>query len=185
MELQLDGVSADALFDEDKVNNGVWIHLESAKDDETNETYPLYLDPETKRQPQRALVRSHRCRAIRDAEEKLQKDGFVRVQKAKKKEKDGVIAENSILKSERRFAFFLAAVDNLSKKIPGVQRVSESDAITIYKSEAYANISQQVREAAYDDSLFLVGADTEAGPAADTATSARPTQTETAESHTT
>lgn len=164
MSLKLDGLSDEAVLDDAKINNGVWIHLESASSDPTTGLpVPLYLGGDQSK-PQRALVRSYRCKAIKEAEAKLQKDGFVKVRLAKKKERDGVIAESSALKENVRFSLMLVALDNVGKG-GGVQQVEPQDAMEIHASSAYDNIVQQVREAAYDDSNYLAGADTEAGNA--------------------
>lgn len=164
MELQLDGLAKEAVLDEDKVNNGVWVHLDSATPDpDTGLPTPLYLrgDPS---KPQRALVRSYRCRAIKEAEAERQKSGFTKIRLAKKKDRDGVIAESSILPEETRFSYFLVALDNFSK-VGGVQSVSQQDAEAIHGMTSMDNIVQQVREAAYDDALFAASEATPEGNA--------------------
>lgn len=138
----------------DKIENGVWIHIEGP-DRKTGENVPLYQDKE-KTQPVRARVRSHRCSLIKAAEQKLTKDGIVRYRKAKKKERDGVIADTSILDPAERFSLLLAAVDNFHPQFLGVQEVSEADAINvIYKDPQFDYMVDQVTEAAYDDTLYM------------------------------
>lgn len=168
MELQLDGLSQDAVLDDAKVNGGVWVHLDSASiDAETGQPSPLYLNGDEAK-PQRALVRSWRCKAIKDAEAARQKSGFVKIRVAKKKDRDGVIAESSILPEADRFSYFLVALDNFGKA-GGVQQVSTEDAKAIHSMSSMDSIVQQIREAAYNDDLFVAGEETDPGNASPSA----------------
>lgn len=177
MELKIDGLAKEAILDAEKVNNGVWIHLDSvAPDPETGQTYPVYLngDPE---KPQRALVRSNRCDAIKVAEDLMRKKGFTKIRLAKKKERDDVISENSMLKNDEHFSLILVAFDNLSAAAPGIQQVSKADALEVYKMTKLAHIVEQVRSASFEDDLYL---ETEDTPAGNASTSASKTKTSTA-----
>lgn len=160
--LQIDGLSHEALLDEDKVNNGVWIHLDSAATDpDTGMPTPMYLGGDEAK-PQRALVRSYRCKAIQDAEQKLQKDGFVKIRLAKKKEKDRVIAESSILSPARRFSLTIVALENFSAG-GGVQQVTPEQGAWFYGESSMAAIVEQINAASYDDDNYLASAATAAG----------------------
>lgn len=163
MSLKLDGVAKDAVLDADKINNGVWIHLDSAKMNDEGEYPPMYLHGD-KTKPQRALVRSRRCQAIKDAEEKRQKAGFVKMRVAPKKEKDRVIVESSILPPEEHFAIILVALDNFGAD-GGIQQVDPADAKMIHEMSEYDGIVEQIRQACFDDTNYLAGPETEAGNA--------------------
>lgn len=177
MDLKFDGLDQAALLDSDKVNNGVWVHLDSAQSDPTTgKPLKMYLNGDPAK-PQRVLVRSYRCQLIQAAEAKQQKDGFVRVRLAKKAERDDVIAENSLLSDAKRFGLMLAGLDNFSAA-GGVQLVSPADGEAIYGMTAFAAINQQVRETAYDDSQYLATADTEAGNASTLAKTPAPETSE-------
>lgn len=167
MELKLDGLAKEAVLDEDKVNEGVWIHLDSAATDQaTGQTKPLFLKDaegnDLPDKPQRAKVRSYRCKAIKDAEQQRQKDGFVKVRLAKKKDRDNTIAESSILPEAERFGYLLVALDNFGAE-GGVQEVSQADGQAIHGMSAMDSITQQIREAAYDDDNYLADGATKPG----------------------
>lgn len=181
MDIVIDGLAKEAMLDEEKVNNGVWVHLDSAVMDADGQYPPLYLGGDTTK-PQRALVRSYRCKAIKEAEQKRQKNGFVKIRMAKKADRDGVIAESSILPEADRFALLLVALDNFGKA-GGVQQVSEADAKALHGMTAMDSIVEQIRQAAYDDDLFMATVDTPQGngSAASTMTKPTPPPTQTAE----
>lgn len=167
MQIKLDGLSKEAILDEDKVNNGVWIHLDSAATDPvTGKSMPLYLRDSDGNailsKPQRAKVRSYRCRAIKEAEAKRQKDGFVKIRLAKKKDRDDTIAESSILPEADRFGLLLVSLENFSAA-GGVQDVSPEDGMAIHGMSQMDSIVQQIREAAYDDDNYLATESTAPG----------------------
>lgn len=177
--LQLDGLSKAAVLDADKVNNGVWVHLESAALNDDGVPELLYLNGDTTK-PQRALVRSYRCQAVKEAEAARQKSGFVKIRLAKKSERDGVIAESSILPEADRFSLLLVALDNVSAA-GGIQQVDAESAKKIHGMSAYDTLVQQVRETAYDDGLYVATADTPAGNASTSAPAAKPAPASTTE----
>lgn len=172
IEIQLPKTSQ---FDADKINNGVFLYLESIADDDGN-TELLYLGND-KTKPMRALVRSYRSQVIKDAEQRLQRDGFTKVRKAPKKEKDKVISENSVLSDEQRFSLYLAALENVSTKEPGLIHLSPEQAIAIYRNPAYSDIVDQIKAFAYEDSHYLAGAATEAGNSSASTSSTPPKNT--------
>lgn len=162
MNLDLGGVGKDAVLDANKVNNGVWTHLLSAETDpETGQQKPCYLNGD-ERYPQRALVRSYRCQAIKDAEEAKQKKGFVKIRLAKKKDRDNTIAESSILSEKERFTHLLIALENVGSA-PGIQHILVEDAKALHGMSEYDSWVQQIRETAYDDSEYAATSETEAG----------------------
>lgn len=161
MDFDIGGLAKEALLDEDKVNNGVWVQLYAATIDENGDYPPLCLggDPD---KPQRAKVRSQRCRAIKEAGKGRQKQGFVKMRTAKKKDRDGVIIDSSILPDDERFSHILVALDNFGTK-GGVQNVSPVDAKAIHGMDALDEIVDQIIAAALDDSLYMADADTPVG----------------------
>lgn len=161
MDIKLDGLAKEATLDEDKVNNGVWIQLDSTIMDDEGRFPPLCLNGDPNK-PQRAKVRSYRCKAIKDAEAERQKTGFVRIRLAKKKDRDSVIAESSILPEAERFSYLLVALENFSAA-GGVQAVSREDAVAIHGMTALDSIVEQIRQAAYDDDNYMATAETPAG----------------------
>lgn len=165
-ELKIEGLDlggAEPELDADKINNGVWIHFDSAIMNDDGDYPPLYLKGDTSK-PQRALVRSYRCKAIKEAEKEQQKLGFTKIRVAKKRDKDGVIAENSILSDETRFSLFLVALENFGAN-GGEQRLTPPQAKAFFAATEMDNFVQQIREAAYDDKNYLAGPETEAGNA--------------------
>lgn len=160
MELQLDGVTD--VFDENKINNGVWIHLTGISPDDEGDDVPLYLDPKTKKLPMRALVRSIRCDLIADLEEKAQGDGWVKVQKAPKKLKADA-SKHMMTKPADRFPLLLVAFDNVSKAKPGRQDVKPEDARAIFKAKSYAGFVDQIQNTSVDDELYKMDSETETG----------------------
>ena len=181
MALDLGGLKSpqaqkSVLLDQKKIDEGIWVELFApTPDEETGRPVPLLLDGDPEK-PMRAKVRSHRCTAIRDLEKKRQKDGFVKIRLAKKRERDGVIAETSILPEEVRFGCILVALDNFGSK-GGIQQVSPADAEALHGMLELDDIVQQIKEAAYDDDLFLADEGTEAG---NVLKSTSPNQAETA-----
>ncbi len=164
MALKLDGLKD--VFDAHKVNNGVWIHLESGeRDEETGDPILAYLDEE-KTLPQRALVRSVRCDEIAKLEKKSTRTAFVRQMKARKNEKDEATA-SMLTTPEQRFPCILLALDNMSNDPPGVQYVNAEDALTLFKDAAYVGLVRQVQDIANEDDFYRVGSDTVAGPASE------------------
>lgn len=178
MDIKLGGLEkAAVLLDEDKVNNGVWVHLESAETDpETGQTWPLYAGEGTDK-PIRAKVRSYRCKQLKDLEASRQKTGFVKIRVAKKKERDGVIAENAIIPEDERFSYLLVALENFGED-GGVQQVSEADAKTMHGMTSLDDIVAQIREAAYDDELYLATPATPAGKSSGSTMAPKPLTTE-------
>lgn len=159
--LDTSGLKKEVTLDQEKVNNGVWVHLVGPLDPLTGERPLLYLKDDASK-PQRALVRSHRCKLIRDAEEKHQKSSLVKIRLAKRKERDGVIAESGILKDSERFGYFLAALENFGAA-GGIQTLEPAQAAWLFDQEEYADIVDQIRETAYDDTPYLAGAGTPEG----------------------
>lgn len=153
-------VPASSLFDADKINNGIYVHLEGPEDEDGN-TEPLYLGGDQSK-PMRALVRSYRCQAVKDAEARLQTDGFTKVRKAPKKEKDRVISENSALPANQRFANILRGLENVSTG-SGLIYLTPDQATKFFSNAAYAHFVEQINAVAYDDSKYRAGAGTEAG----------------------
>jgi hypothetical protein len=154
MQLDLKGLKK--THDADLVNNGVWKQLEDTEPNDAGEFELLYLDPDTKRQPQRVRVRSARCHLIREAENKLQKAGFAKLRLARKKKQGEVIAEHTLLPEKVRFGLYLAAVENLGTT-PGVQEVTPADAEAIFDMSEFDWLVQQVREIAMDDENYQSG----------------------------
>jgi hypothetical protein len=180
MALDLGGLhkpqSKPILLDQKKIDEGVWIGLFApTPDEETGQPVPLLLNdnPET---PMRARVRSHRCSAIKELEKKRQKDGFVKIRLAKKRERDGVIAETSILPEGVRFGCLLVALDNFGSN-GGVQQVTSADAESMHEMLDLDDIVQQIKEAAYDDDLFMADGTTEPGNVLKSAPSPTPEPT--------
>jgi hypothetical protein len=176
MDIQIDGLSKEALLDADKVNNGVWIHLESASTDASGHTSPLYLGGD-KTKPQRVKVRSYRCKVLKDLEASRQKEGFSKMRVAKKKEKDDVITESAIIPEEERFGYWLVALENFSAA-GGVQELTPEQARSLHSNTALDNIIQQVKETAYEDANYLADAGTSAGNGSASTAAARSTTPE-------
>lgn len=178
MDLQLDQLNAVAL-DAQKVNGGVWIHLESVALNGDGDNFPLYLNND-KSKPQRALVRSRRCTAIKDAELTQQKTGFTKIRKAKKKERDAVIADNSLLPERTRFSLTLLALENVSSVVEGVQHVTPDTAVQIYDNSSWDEVVDQIMAASFDDTNYQAGPATELGNDSGSSSVANQTQTQTA-----
>lgn len=160
--LKLDGLDQAKLLDTAKINNGVWIHLDSPESDPaTGRKLPMYLNGDPSK-PQRVLVRSYRCELLKEAENKRQKDGFVRMRVAKKKDRDAVIVDSSLMPDDVRFSYLLAALDNFSAE-GGVQVVSQEDAKAIYAMGGLDDIVGQIKEVAHTDDYYMASAETEAG----------------------
>lgn len=164
MKLNLVGVSKDAILDRNKVNNGIWIHLESSKlAEETGQTYPLFLNDDPA-YPQRALVRYYRCEQIKDAEKAQQKTAMVKMRVAPKKEKEKVAVENSLLAEDVRFGLILVAFENVGAE-PGTQYVDNDDARAIYDMAEYDSWVQQIRDSSTEEANYAATSETEAGNA--------------------
>lgn len=166
MTLDLTGATSNkkVVLDERKINDGVWVQLYApTPDEDTGKPVPLCLggDPD---KPQRAKVRSHRCSAIKNLEKERQKSGFVKIRLAKKHQRDGVIAETSILPEEERFSLLLVALDNFGAA-GGIQDVKPEDAKKLHDVVALDDVVAQIKEAAYDDELYLASEDTPQGNA--------------------
>lgn len=183
MSLDLSGVAKDALLDEAKINDGVWVHLDSPdRDPETGAPIPMYARKPDGSQdlsrPQRALVRSHRCKAVKEAETKRQKTGMVKFRLAKKKERDDVIAESTILPKDMYFSLVLVALDNFGKA-GGRQDLDADAAKQLYAMSDYDHIVQQITETSYDDEPYKAGPGTDAGNGSESSTSVTTTPKET------
>lgn len=162
MAIKIDGISKEAVLDEKKVNDGIWVHFNSAaRDEQTGQPIPMYLNGD-KTKPQRGLVRSYRCKALKDAETARQKEGFTKFRLAKKKDKDGVIAESSLIPPAERFGYLLVALENFSSE-GGIQVLEPSDAAALFDMTQLSHIVEQVNDTAYEDSEYLSTAETEAG----------------------
>lgn len=173
MKINLTGVPKEAILDANKVNNGIWVHLESSEvDPDTGETYPLYLDANTA-YPQRALVRYYRCQRIKQAEEAKQKQAMTKMRAAPKKEKEKVAVENSILPEKERFGLVLVAFENVGAE-PGIQYVDPEDAAEIFGMSEYEGWVQQIRDVSMEDAKYAATSDTEAGNASPPTTSEAP-----------
>lgn len=174
MKLNLSGVPKEAILDQEKVNNGIWLHLESSELDEaTGQTYPLYLGG-NEAHPQRALVRYYRCRAVKEAETEQQKNAMVKMRVAPRREKEKVVVENSLLSEDHRFSLVLVALENVGAE-PGIQYLDPEDAKALYKMDAYDSWVQQIRDCSQEEAKYAATSDTEAGNGSQPASSSTKT----------
>lgn len=158
--LDLGGIAH--VLDDDKINNGTWIHLDGIETDpEAGNPLLMYLDPETKLLPVRALVRSYRARVVKEAEAKLQRLGYAKMNVGRKKNRGEVMADHTVLSDEKRFTLLLVALENVSKVTPGRQDVDPDSAAAIFNNSAFDWLVAGVREAAYEDTNFKADSQTE------------------------
>jgi hypothetical protein len=160
MELELSIAQEDSL-DANKVNNGVWVQLDSVRLTDDGDPIPMYLGGD-KSKPQRALVRSNRCRQIADLTKTAQRGAFVKMQKAPKSKKDEASA-GLVVQPEDKFPIILAALDNMFPSKPGFVQIDEDTAMALFNDDRYGHIVQKITETSFDDTLYAATANTETG----------------------
>lgn len=159
LNLKLDAVKG--IVNADAIENGAWLHLRSphVRDGE-EEGDLLYLDPEDKRRPIRALVRSYRSQHFRAQDFKVQTKALGQARRMKgAKQQDAIMEEAAWLERPRRFAALLVSLDNVSKESPGVQTPSEEDKIELASKSSeeagnYQWLVDQVMKFGFDDDNF-------------------------------
>jgi hypothetical protein len=157
-----------------KVDDGVWIPLLGTKKDEDGARIPLYCG-DTKDFPARALVRSYRSRAMREATESLQRSGFVKIAKAKgDKAKEEAQANAVQLPPALRLHLLVARLENCDE-VPGSRELTLEDAKDLLADSQYCFVVDQIIETAYDDERYFTPAEIADLKAKDDAPAGEPT----------
>lgn len=152
MAIKLGGLAA-VSPSADKINTGVWKHLEKDDDlDDNAEPKKVYLNGD-KSLPMRARIRSYRCKLMADAEQTASNAGMTKMRVAKKKDRNKAFIE-TMLTPRQRFGLLLAALENVSDEARGVQEVTPEDAYGIFDDPEYGWVVDFVQAVAYDDGEY-------------------------------
>lgn len=133
---------------EDRMENGAWLHFKNSITGE-----PLYLDPETKLLPTRALVRSSRSKAFRSKHEALLNRFDAKTARARPREAAAIRAVEGHLERGRKLAVVVVQWDNVDLEKPGIQPGPTEDEALV--------LDQETTMQDYIDQIFAFAAEDE------------------------
>lgn len=166
MDIQFDAINE--VVNADAIENGAFLHLKHPTErmPGSSEGKPLYMSPEGKlvtagddgrvpegSRPMRALVRSTDSKAFRNSDLKHQTKAMSEVNRAKLREKDALVEENTKLDRPRRFSALLITLENVSKEAP-TQTPDEAAKIAMALDGKFQWLVNQVMEFAYEGDNF-------------------------------
>lgn len=166
MNIQFDAINE--VVNADAIENGAWLHLKHPTERKpgSSEGKALYMGTDGKLvteeadvplpagcRPMRALVRSVDSKKFRSADLKHQTKAMSEVNRAKLREKDDIVEENTKLDRPRRFAALLITLENVSASELS-QTPADADKIQMALDGKFQWLVNQVMEFAYDGDNF-------------------------------
>jgi hypothetical protein len=160
MALKLDVLAA--VTSKDKIDNGAWLHYRSPivapGDDQGPLLYRRNADgTDDVSKPVRALVRSQYSGYYRSRNLALQTVTQSRVGRSKQDQRDEVIRKAVEMERPHQFSYLLAAFENVSSEVDGLQKPEEAELLALAQEGEYQWLVNQTMNFAFTDSNYGSG----------------------------